>query len=545
MSSLRNGLKIYRSGQTAPNALIATRWPGCSQRKWQSTKQARASHGTNQNGAAFDSLMSTLEKQYAEPFLEPVEPFPVQDVPQPRSKRRRAPPPHIVTAKPPPKYKEPGVPLDPGHKSTRVAKSKTSPNTPRMPKVESSSVEAPERVWPSYLDDQIHIKIGNSEPLYDPLFLRDSCTCPKCVDPSTRQKLFSTADISAKIRVKELWYEDYVVKMSWENDLPGHDQSHVTSLSYKFLARSKAKSPVSEYRLGKFFWKAKQFENVQTVFDYNEYMSQDSVLLAALHQLHRYGLVFVKNVPEAEVSVSDIALRIGPLKNTFYGSTWDVRSVAEAKNVAYTSQDLGFHMDLLYMHQPPRLQLLHCLKASTAGGTSLFSDSYLAANTLFNENKRAFDALTDNDCNFHYDNDSQRYHQSRRVIQVTPGPRLSATGVGATISGRLEAVNWSPPFQGPFHNSGGDFPLAAHIRRWHKAAQTFRDLVESEKAVYQRQMPPGECVIFDNRRVLHARTAFSGGERWLRGCYIDSDPYLSKLRVLERQYGPADSSKSR
>jgi gamma-butyrobetaine dioxygenase len=49
-------------------------------------------------------------------------------------------------------------------------------------------------------------------------------------------------------------------------------------------------------------------------------------------------------------------------------------------------------------------------------------------------------------------------------------------------------------------------------------------------------MEPGECVIFDNRRILHARTAFAGGERWLRGAYLDDDPYLSKMRVLERTY---------
>ena len=50
----------------------------------------------------------------------------------------------------------------------------------------------------------------------------------------------------------------------------------------------------------------------------------------------------------------------------------------------------------------------------------------------------------------------------------------------------------------------------------------------------------GECVLFDNRRVLHARKAFDvgdmGKERWLRGAYVDRDPYESKMRLLQERF---------
>jgi alpha-ketoglutarate-dependent taurine dioxygenase len=48
----------------------------------------------------------------------------------------------------------------------------------------------------------------------------------------------------------------------------------------------------------------------------------------------------------------------------------------------------------------------------------------------------------------------------------------------------------------------------------------------------------GDCLIFDNTRVLHARTAFAApsegetGERHLQGCYADLDGLLSTLAVL-------------
>lgn len=57
----------------------------------------------------------------------------------------------------------------------------------------------------------------------------------------------------------------------------------------------------------------------------------------------------------------------------------------------------------------------------------------------------------------------------------------------------------------------------------------------------------GDAVLFDNRRVLHARTAFydrgdgdragdvKEGEpnRWLKGCYLEADRIMDRRRVLK------------
>jgi gamma-butyrobetaine dioxygenase len=62
-------------------------------------------------------------------------------------------------------------------------------------------------------------------------------------------------------------------------------------------------------------------------------------------------------------------------------------------------------------------------------------------------------------------------------------------------------------------------------------------------------MKEGDAVIFDNRRVLHARTEFrewgdedrplnienaKEGEasRWLKGCYLEADAVWDRMRVL-------------
>jgi len=381
--------------------------------------------------------------------------------------------------------------------------------------------------------------------LFDNIFLRDSCTCAKCVDPSTRQKRFDSADIPSNIRVREMTSKgSNDVILRWKHDIPGFDLDHETVLPYNWLKQAPHSPVTHAYEGGKQAWIKHSLTSVMETFDHNEYMSDDRVLFQLLQQLQRYGVAFIKNLPEAESSVVETANRIGPLKNTFYGETWDVRSVSNAKNVAYTDVHLGFHMDLLYMQQPPRLQLLHCLRASTEGGVSLFSDSYWAMQQLYRLDRTAFQTLVETPVNFHYDNDNHHYFRSRRTFQLQEGVTQIPEGSNKVWT-YMEAVNWAPPFQAPFNHTEGDVALVKSMRAWHEAAQIFRDLTELDRAVYKRQMEPGECVIFDNRRILHARTAFAGGERWLRGAYLDDDPYLSKMRVLERTYKNEKSAQAR
>jgi len=55
---------------------------------------------------------------------------------------------------------------------------------------------------------------------------------------------------------------------------------------------------------------------------------------------------------------------------------------------------------------------------------------------------------------------------------------------------------------------------------------------------WEVQLEPGDCIAFDNRRVLHAREGFTlgqGGERWLKGAYCDGDEVRSRWRVLEKK----------
>lgn len=57
--------------------------------------------------------------------------------------------------------------------------------------------------------------------------------------------------------------------------------------------------------------------------------------------------------------------------------------------------------------------------------------------------------------------------------------------------------------------------------RWYTAAAKWEEILRSKELEYRFQLKPGTTVIFNNHRVLHGRTAFTGLRR-ICGGYSES-----------------------
>lgn len=71
-------------------------------------------------------------------------------------------------------------------------------------------------------------------------------------------------------------------------------------------------------------------------------------------------------------------------------------------------------------------------------------------------------------------------------------------------------------------------------RKYFLAHEKFAKILRQNNKNYSMnfRMVKGDAVVFNNRRMLHGRTAFTGdGKRHLHGCYLEMDDYLNKLRV--------------
>ena len=197
---------------------------------------------------------------------------------------------------------------------------------------------------------KIQVIINGRMHIFDSLCLRDACPCERCIDQSTTQKLFDTQDIPTDIRGKDTEvHPDGSFSISWTSDIPGYagHRSHFPRDFYKHtywnpdyaVKRRQRKYPRllwDQYRL--------EQRQLQMNVTYDEYLTNETLYRDVVIDLLRYGIAFIKKVPNVLGSVTEIGNRMGGLKNTIYGPTWDVRSLPSAKNVADTSANLGFHM---------------------------------------------------------------------------------------------------------------------------------------------------------------------------------------------------------
>jgi len=190
---------------------------------------------------------------------------------------------------------------------------------------------------------RLHIALDGDLHAFDSLFLRDACGCADCVHPSTQQKMFQTTDIPYDVRPQTFEARrDGSVRIVWRNDIvtPKHPtgEGHESVYDVGFLRRystlrNRVRTGFNDQR--QILWDRRTMNNDVLLVGYNDYMRSDEALFRAVKQLSMYGLMFINGIPAGmSDAVEGMAGRIGHLKNTLYGKTWDVRNVKDSKNIA-------------------------------------------------------------------------------------------------------------------------------------------------------------------------------------------------------------------
>ena len=101
-----------------------------------------------------------------------------------------------------------------------------------------------------------------------------------------------------------------------------------------------------------------------------------------LTRLLQDGIAFLRDVPCGEAGILEAASLMGRVSETNYGRVFEVRSVPQPENLAYSDLGLGLHTDNPYREPVPGFQVLHVLVASPDGGESIFGDGFAIAEHL-------------------------------------------------------------------------------------------------------------------------------------------------------------------
>ncbi|MBT3331957.1 MAG: gamma-butyrobetaine dioxygenase, partial [Rhodospirillaceae bacterium] len=255
-------------------------------------------------------------------------------------------------------------------------------------------------------------------------------------------------------------------------------------------------------------------------FDFTALLSRDDVLLDWLEALRQTGLTYVTDAPTTEGTVCDLARRIGNIRETNFGSVFEVVALAESISNAYTAVELPLHVDLPAREYQPGLQFLHCLSNQTSGGNSLYCDGLHLAKVLRAEDPAAFTTLVRTPVLFRYHDQDCDYQNIAPVIELAPG-------------GGIRNIRFNPAVM-----TTADC-AASKFREFQRAYRCFLRLTRRPDLQAETRMQPGEIAVFDNRRVLHGRRAFAAqsGRRHLQGAYVEWEDVDSRVRVLRRYLG--------
>ncbi len=367
--------------------------------------------------------------------------------------------------------------------------------------------------------DGLAIDDGNGRRFgIHPIWLRERCQDGASMDLHTGQRLHDPSDLDLNLRLEAV-----------SEPVPGRlrvrfSDGHEADFAAQDIL-AEAAMPPGEHDVPPFTLWTGALESLPRAVWRPD--ASDADLTAWLDAFLRYGFIIFSGVPAEHHAVLKAALVFGFARETNFGTVFDVRSVPDAIDLAYTAVHLDPHTDNPYRSPVPGVQLLHCLANETTGGLSTLVDGYAVSEALRERDPEAFRVLSTTPIRF-------RYRDA--VTELT----ASAPPIELDVNGRVRTIHFSPRL---------DFvPLLPpeELSAYYRARRVFDHLLRTSEFEIRFLLNRGDLVMFDNCRLLHGRTRFDPQEglRHLQGCYIDIDGPRSLYRVLRRRHASPSGSQS-
>jgi len=345
------------------------------------------------------------------------------------------------------------------------------------------------------------------------VWLRDNCRCPLCIDPGNGQRLFDTASLPDDLHAQRLLAGAEALTVIWPD---GHESCYPAG----WLAGHALENDARAARRPRPIHWGPAIAQALPQADWRDVEAQPAAERKLLDDFLAHGFAIVRNVPTKSGMVTRVGDRIGHVRVTNYGRWFEVKSVPNPNNLAYTGLALGTHTDNPYRDPTPGVQLLHCLENSAPGGDSILVDGFAAAEEFRKADPEGFALLA---------SVPQDYRFADREADL----RARQCVISIDADGQITDVHF---------NNRSKAPLDASldvIEPWYRAYRAFARMLADPARSLVLHLMPGDLLMMANQRALHGRTGFdpAKGRRHLQGCYVDMDGVGSRWRVLNRESG--------
>lgn len=366
-------------------------------------------------------------------------------------------------------------------------------------------------------ENGLRVTLTNGDPAYfNYYWLRDNC--PTAWDADTQERVYDILVEPDHLKPKHAHVEGTQLFIEWPD-------GHQSSYELAWLARWTSRNDQPMLGHGDLAqrtrkpWYADHYAQVKR-FSLPDLVANPAKVADWTEVLLDEGIALLTEMPDSNEGLQQACELIGTVRPSCSGYTFDVRTEANPVNLAYTNKALELHTDLPTEELAPGIQFLHCRVNDAVGGESLFVDACSVAQTLRAQYPDYFNLLTELKVPFRYTTSFQDVRARQVIIELDPH------------SGEVSGINFSQHLADVF-----DFQPET-MDEFYPAFRKFGQLLQDPQYLMRFRLNAGECIVFDNHRVVHGRTSFvaGSGTRHLRGCYVDRGEMRSTYRALRAKY---------
>lgn len=375
-----------------------------------------------------------------------------------------------------------------------------------MTALASSSISPPETARPSVeLHDRwLRVRLGEGaldHADYHYIWLRHNCD--KDRHPATGERIVCSSEIPAEVRPREAWVDvsAEALRVTWDEP-SGRESAYPLAWlrEHAYASGRGGEAPPSS-------------SVAEIALDAGVWADPRALIDACLERVRRFGAAVVRGFRSApgDVAPEDTERLIElfgaaglRVIGTHFGRIEDLRTDnttnQNTDQLGYTDAAVQLHTDQPFLADPPRYQMLHCMRPAAQGGESFLVDGEQAARYLASADEASF-----------------------RVLSATP---VVFDRKQKSFARRETApiLNMAGPFG--FQIRYSYFTMAPHrlpfeqMEAFYRAYERFARVVRDPRHQRRFLLEAGDFLVYDNHRMLHARTSFEGA-RWLRGVYFD------------------------
>ncbi len=360
----------------------------------------------------------------------------------------------------------------------------------------------------------------NFSSFFHYVWLRDCCYCKICGDSYSSSRFLHPSDVALDITPESITVDDSnVLHISWKQDKhqSRYDLQWVRQHSYSDESRIKRfHRPV--------LWDAKITGSLPEVY-YNNVADDLNQRMELFRKLRDFGFVVVRNGPNEEKGLEQVANLIGEIGESAYGKFFDLSPQSKPRTLGNTMSPVPPHTDEAYRHNPPGINVLHCIRAAESDGESVLVDGFNLGELLNKSDPEGFRLLT---------RQPQPYHRvvhGDNIDQRTRAPVFVVDEMDTIVGFRFHTRTAAPL----------DVSLDLFSRVYeanHKLSKLMLD--ENNQACFR--LESGDTLMFDNHRVMHARKGFKDQNRKLKICNVSRESFHEQLRIMAFNLGYIEES---